>query len=1213
MWIESLNFHLITLGNPIGLQPFSRARGLYFAIVPPPMKFTLVLAIWACLGFAHMGCLSAQVVTTTLDGVDSNPADGVCDDGTGQCTLRAALQTAASAPGASVIELPEVPGASYEWTMGELYLNAGQITVEGGGARTTIIDAAGSSRFFDLGGGLVSFKLQDLELRGGFDPNDPGGGIETDCDDLTLTNVVIRDCATGIGFGGGIHNRGHFEAYGCLFIDCTATGNSGGNGGGGGGGAIGAGGGVCNWTGSSSVFENCTFTGCVAQGGNGGNGGAGGNGGQGGQSFTNFGKGGDGGDIGGWNSDPDGAAGNIGGGGGGGGYDTGWTGGPGSSGNGLIVGGNGVDGSTGGGGGGGGGGALGGAFFARAGTHAFRHCTFSGNSAFGGSGGSSFTGADAEDGVGQGGAIGTYSGGITMDNCILFGNVAVGAPSGDDEDLFLYDGGPILSDFGNNMVGVMDAGTAFDVASLGNQTGVDPILLPLGDYGGPTDAFMLSACEPISPAIDAGAPLGVAEDQRGVLRDADPDIGAIEGPAPVDLLPIVDEVCPGETLELTLTWPGATTEWPDGSTGDEWTTGAISGGLASITTAEGCVETVALDVTETPIVQPDLGLDYSICPPNAANPGGNTFDAGNAGLGATYAWTVDGNLLGINPTFLMDVEGTLEVTVTLGECEATDDVVVEWYPEYPLDLGLPVTLCLGESVTLDAENPDWTGLPPVFNWQGGPLDSEFEVSTSGTYTVTATTSNNCTNSAQIEVVESPLTTVDLGEDQSICPGSDFILDPGYPGASCLWQDGTVSNTFNVNNTGIYTVNVTLGDCQANGQVFIEVVTPFDPELPATANFCDGDSALILAAFGASNYTWNNGLTGNQLWVDQPGIYEVTSTMDGCDFTAQVSVSAQPLPQFDFGLDVILCEGESIDLAPNVPGADYVIFNDSLTTSVLSVSESGTYVAEVSQGGCLFRDTLEVEVRPIPEFALATDTVLCPGGVLSLETGLSDDVLVTWNTGEVGTSIDVNQPATYVATSQVSGCQFVDSIAVDVSDPIVIPLDALYELCLDDSLLLDVEQGEGVYSSSYAWDDGSMAPRRFIKRGGLYNVEVSNVCDTSTHVFEVQQQVCGCQIYVPTAFTPNNDGNNDAWYPVLDCSPFEYKVTVWDRWGRPVFQATDPSEVWYGQVEGTPGSKTRESGRYYAIDGVYMWEVIIELRKGLVPEIIRQNGYVRVLR
>ena len=163
---------------------------------------------------------------------------------------------------------------------------------------------------------------------------------------------------------------------------------------------------------------------------------------------------------------------------------------------------------------------------------------------------------------------------------------------------------------------------------------------------------------------------------------------------------------------------------------------------------------------------------------------------------------------------------------------------------------------------------------------------------------------------------------------------------------------------------------------------------------------------------------------------------------------------------------------------------------------------------------------------------------------------------------------------------------------------------------DDSLELSVLQGPEVYPCSYRWDDGNFQPIRIFSRSGVHAVEVANVCDTVTHVLQIQQVVCGCEIYVPTAFTPNNDGKNDAWKPVLDCEPFSYKVVVWDRWddrcSRP-----QTRNVWYGQVEGT-GFKDPESG-YYAIDGAYMWEVIIELRKGRVPEVFRQNGFVQILR
>ena len=86
-------------------------------------------------------------VNTFDDGVDANPADGMCDGGGGMCTFRAALQQAASTAGAVEVVLPE---GTYAWTNGELYINAGEIAVLGGGARTTFVDAAGSSRFLDL-------------------------------------------------------------------------------------------------------------------------------------------------------------------------------------------------------------------------------------------------------------------------------------------------------------------------------------------------------------------------------------------------------------------------------------------------------------------------------------------------------------------------------------------------------------------------------------------------------------------------------------------------------------------------------------------------------------------------------------------------------------------------------------------------------------------------------------------------------------------------------------------------------------------------------------------------------------------------------------------------------------------------------------------------------------------------------------------------------
>ena len=536
-----------------------------------------------------------------------------------------------------------------------------------------------------------------------------------------------------------------------------ANGANGSDGGaGGGGGALGAGGGVSAWQTSSSTFENCTFTGCIAQGGNGGNAGGNGNGGIGGQNTPAFGSGGDGGDVGFFVNENAGQP-NLGGAGGGGGFNTSFLfGGPGNGSEGELFGGDGGDGVTGpvGGGGGGGAAGFGGAFFSRAGNHLFRHCTFSGNQALPGDPGLSNAGTAAQGGRGRGGAIGTFGGSVALDNCILFGNVAQESPVADEEDLYLHNNGPILSDIGHNIIGAMaNAGeTVFAATSTGNQIGVDPLLLPLGDYGGPTDAFMISACDPaISPALDAGADLGVAEDQRGELRDASPDIGAIEGPTPVQLESIAEQVCPGESVEVTLSWPDATTTWPDGTVGETWD--APEGSyVATVTTALGWEEEVAIEITAVPIVAPALGPDTTVCPGEPV-----LFDAGNPG--AQYSWSSGG----LGQLELMADSGLVEVTVSLQGCTESDSIRVEWSDTYPVDLGLDQVLCFGEVITLDASIPFWQGLPPTFQWDGGSVTPELEVDSPGVYSVTATL-NGCESSDQLTISQSALVPLDLGPD-----------------------------------------------------------------------------------------------------------------------------------------------------------------------------------------------------------------------------------------------------------------------------------------------------------------------------------------------------------------------------------------------------------------------------------------------------------------
>lgn len=85
------------------------------------------------------------------------------------------------------------------------------------------------------------------------------------------------------------------------------------------------------------------------------------------------------------------------------------------------------------------------------------------------------------------------------------------------------------------------------------------------------------------------------------------------------------------------------------------------------------------------------------------------------------------------------------------------------------------------------------------------------------------------------------------------------------------------------------------------------------------------------------------------------------------------------------------------------------------------------------------------------------------------------------------------------------------------------------------------------------------------RPGDYTVEVvdANEC---VYQEKFSYQPIGVKVYAPTAFTPNNDGLNETFVPVINCySSFE--MNIYDRWGKKIFSSNDPNTQWDGTFEG----------------------------------------------
>ena len=115
-----------------------------------------------------------------------------------------------------------------------------------------------------------------------------------------------------------------------------------------------------------------------------------------------------------------------------------------------------------------------------------------------------------------------------------------------------------------------------------------------------------------------------------------------------------------------------------------------------------------------------------------------------------------------------------------------------------------------------------------------------------------------------------------------------------------------------------------------------------------------------------------------------------------------------------------------------------------------------------------------------------------------------------------------------------------------------------------------------------------------------------VCLVAVNQFSCPDTICKFQpvrgdpvIYVPNTFTPNGDGRNEVFIPILNgFEGWNYHLLVFDRWGEVIYETRTRADGWDGTSRGTQAQ----------ID-VYVWKVIVE-RDGDAQDFI---GHVTLVR
>ncbi|MEL6255006.1 MAG: gliding motility-associated C-terminal domain-containing protein [Bacteroidota bacterium] len=138
---------------------------------------------------------------------------------------------------------------------------------------------------------------------------------------------------------------------------------------------------------------------------------------------------------------------------------------------------------------------------------------------------------------------------------------------------------------------------------------------------------------------------------------------------------------------------------------------------------------------------------------------------------------------------------------------------------------------------------------------------------------------------------------------------------------------------------------------------------------------------------------------------------------------------------------------------------------------------------------------------------------------------------------------------------------------------------------------------------YVWQDGSRADNFTVTVEGNYYVSVTDDLGCfNTDSIQINR-FCLPTLFVPTAFTPNDDGLNDL-FAVLAEDMTQFNLKIFDRWGGLVFQTDSPDEFWNGNLAG--GKR--------APQGVYVWLISYEEPLRDETRFIRQeSGTLTLLR
>lgn len=570
----------------------------------------------------------------------------------------------------------------------------------------------------------------------------------------------------------------------------------------------------------------------------------------------------------------------------------------------------------------------------------------------------------------------------------------------------------------------------------------------------------------------------------------------------------------------------------------------------TVTDANGCSTIATIVINQPPAINVNVQTTDASC--GAANTGSASATASGGTPPYTFQWSTGAMDFGVTFSQVTNLgPGTYTLTVTdANYCPSIKTFTISGgNSNVNVNVTKTNVTCFGGNDGSATASAFGGTAPYTYSWSNGATGATVFNLSSGTYTVTATDSQGCSDTETVNIGQPPQIMVNVSGTSPGCGSSNTgtataSATGGTPPYNYSWSNGGTGQTITNLSPGTYTVTVTdANGCTRTGSTTIHAGSNINLTVSTNDADCGVNNGSATVNVGGGNppysYSWSNGGTTSTITGLAPGTYTVTVTdSQGCSKVATATISGSSGPSVNVTTTNADCGINNGTATANAAGGSppysYSWSNGGSSATITGLSP-GTYTVTVTDSqGCSKVATATISGSNGPSVTVTKTNITCFGGNDGTATasafGGSTPYTYSWSNGGSSATITGLSAGTYIVTvTDASGCTETGSVTIIQPSQVSVNVNSTSPGCNGSTGSASASASGGTPPYNFNWSNGASGSNVSNLSPGTYTVTVTdaNGCTKTASTSVMQGSNINVHVSTDDATCGLNNGSASA--------------------------------------------------------------------------------------